>query len=166
MRHLLAFTLIFAALNASGCAWLQAGGIVADTPAKRWAQEREALTSLNGVFGQLIAANKLSDKQIVEYGTTLSAASSLLDTAQTSLKANDGTFDSTLQQVSDMLTSLQAVLTEINHGSNSDSGDRRWGDFNHLGSAETGCNLEYQRRNFGRGPSGDSIARPSLRCAA
>lgn len=125
-----ALALLAMVIAMGGCSLLQkaAPGAVADTPSKRWAQSREALTSANDLFTLLARSGKLTDAQIVTYGKTLQNLGVMLGAAEQDLPAGGAGFEATLGEVVDLLGKLRTTLLEASHERNSGStadGDRR-----------------------------------------
>lgn len=141
-------------------------GGCADTPAKRWAQSRETLTSANNLFSDAAAGGHLTDRQILEYGGILQSATTLLGDAKTQLPAGGDTFESKLRQVSELLARIQKILVEQSHGPATHPHVDRRGPGERRIAYEAGGDHAYQGRDYRRAAGRSTAACGSVRCAA
>lgn len=91
---------------------LAASGCTGKTPAARWAQQRQALSSANNVFVDLADGGALSDEQILAIGNALQVASAHLDAAKQGLPEGGGDFESLLQRADHLLQLVEEQLKQ------------------------------------------------------
>ncbi len=87
-------------------------GCAGTTPQARWAEKRQALTSINDTFSDAVDAGQLTDRQTVDIGTVLKMATTYLDTAKQELPEGGATFEGYLQKTKRILELMQIQLAE------------------------------------------------------